>query len=204
MNLHDPPAIGPRLQAYRKAHNLTLAELAMRSGVSRSMLSEIERGNANPTYGTLWHLTRALDIDLNSLVTGASEETGRHIDHQTENLTPLIRSADGSCVLQILSPASMVSIIEWYLLDFEPEGKLLSDPHTAGTTEHLHCTDGEIAVRSGASQIVVRAGETARYPADVAHGLINTGATGAKAFLIVASDVLTGTADDVRIVRRPK
>jgi transcriptional regulator with XRE-family HTH domain len=56
--------------------NLTLAELAAMSGVSRSMLSEIERGNANPTYGTLWHLTRALKIDLNSLISGASEERG--------------------------------------------------------------------------------------------------------------------------------
>jgi XRE family transcriptional regulator, regulator of sulfur utilization len=204
MNLHDPPAIGPRLQAYRKAHNFTLAELAKRSGVSRSMLSEIERGNSNPTYGTLWHLTRALDIDLNSLATGAREETSRHIDHQTENLTPLIRSADRSCALQILSPASMVSIIEWYLLDFEPKGKLLSDPHAAGTTEHLHCTDGQITVRSGASEVVVRAGETARYPADVAHGLINTGATGAKAFLVVAADLFIGTADGALSVRRPK
>ena len=47
----NPPEIGPRLQAYRKDLNLTLAELAAMSGVSRSMLSEIERGNANPTYG---------------------------------------------------------------------------------------------------------------------------------------------------------
>ena len=70
----NPPEIGPRLQAYRKKLNLTLAQLASMSGVSRSMLSEIERGNANPTYGTLWHLTRALKIDLNSLISGASEE----------------------------------------------------------------------------------------------------------------------------------
>ena len=188
MNTHNPPAIGPRLQAHRKARNLTLTDLARASGVSRSMLSEIERGNANPTYGTLWHLTRALDTDINSLISGASEEGhNAPIDHQTENLTPIIRSADGSCVLQILSPASMVSILEWYLLSFEPAGKLLSDPHAAGTIEHLHCTEGEIIVRSAASEIVVRAGETARYAADVPHGLTSTGTEGAKAFLVVAS-----------------
>ena len=150
MNLHsvDPPEIGPRLQAYRKAQKLTLTDLATMSGVSRSMLSEIERGNANPTYGTLWHLTRALNIDLNSLISGASEERSDRIDLQPGNLTPTIRSADGSCTLQILSPAGMVSLIEWYLLSFEPEGKLISDPHGAGTIEHLHCTQGEIVVRS--------------------------------------------------------
>ena len=188
MVLVNPPEIGPRLQAYRKELKLTLAELAAMSGVSRSMLSEIERGNANPTYGTLWHLTRALKIDLNGLVSGASEERGGPIiDLQPENLTPTIRSADGSCTLQILSPASMVSLIEWYLLSFEAEGDLISDPHGSGTVEHLHCTQGEIVVRSAGNTMIVRAGETARYAADQPHSLTSVGSVGAKAFLVVAS-----------------
>jgi transcriptional regulator with XRE-family HTH domain len=186
---NNPPEIGPRLQAYRKEMNLTLAELAAMSGVSRSMLSEIERGNANPTYGTLWHLTRALKIDLNSLIGGASEERGGGsiIDLQPGNLTPTIRSADGTCTLQILSPANMVSLIEWYLLSFVAEGELASDPHGAGTIEHLHCTTGEILVRSAGSTMTVRAGETARYAADVPHSLKSIGPVGAGAFLVVAS-----------------
>lgn len=189
MNVHaaHPPEIGPRLQACRKERKLTLADLAAMSGVSRSMLSEIERGNANPTYGTLWNLTRALKIDLNSLISGTSEQRDDRIDLQPQNLTPTIRSADGTCTLQILSPANMVSIIEWYMLTFEPAGKLISDPHGAGTTEHLHCTEGEIVVRSAGSETLVRAGETARYAADVPHSLSNAGSTVATAFLIVAS-----------------
>lgn len=187
IGLNEPPAIGPRLQAERKARNLTLAELALASGVSRSMLSEIERGDANPTYGTLWHLTRALGLDMSSLLSGAKEEA-RAIDHQTEHSTPMIRSADGTCTLHILSPASMVSITEWYLLSFEPDGRLMSEPHAHGTLEHLHCTEGEILVRCGGSETRLRAGETARYAADIEHGLVNIGPSGAKAFLVVAFD----------------
>lgn len=188
VDLVNPPEIGPRLQKYRKELKLTLADLAVLSGVSRSMLSEIERGNANPTYGTLWHLTRALKIDLNRLVSGASEERGGpSIDLQPENMTPTIRSADGSCTMQILSPASMVSLIEWYLLRFEVDGKLISDPHGSGTVEHLHCTRGEIVVRSAGDTMIVRAGETARYAADVPHSLTSVGPVEAAAFLVVAS-----------------
>lgn len=187
MNSGDPPEIGPRLQAHRKGLGLTLAELASVSGVSRSMLSEIERGTSNPTYGTLWNLTRALNIDLNSLMSGADEERDDRIDLQPGNLTPIIRSVDGSCTLQILSPASMVSLLEWYLLAFAPGGNLTSDPHATGTTEHLHCIAGEIVVRSAGSKTVVREGETARYAADVPHSLTSTGPAGAKAFLVVAS-----------------
>lgn len=188
VNRVTPPEIGPRLHRYRKELNLTLSELALLSGISRSVLSEIERGNANPTYGTLWHLTRALGIDLNRLVSSASEErAGPRIDLQPENLTPTIRSADGSCTLQILSPANMVSVIEWYLLNFETDGKLVSVPHGCGTVEHLHCTRGEIVVHSADDTMSVRAGETARYVADVPHSLTSVGPVGASAFLVVAS-----------------
>jgi transcriptional regulator with XRE-family HTH domain len=185
--MKQPPAIGPHLQAQRKARNLTLTELAAASGVSRSMLSEIERGKANPTYGTLWHLTRALGLDFNDLIEGISGEA-RSIERQAGHATPMIRSDDGSCNLQILSPASMVSVTEWYLLTFEPKGRLTSEPHMAGTIEHLHCTEGEITVTSGSSTITLQAGETARYAADVPHSLVSTGPGGAKAFLVVAFD----------------
>jgi len=187
MRSTNPPDIGPRLQACRKAQGLTLAALAAKSGISRSMLSEIERGSANPTYGTLWHLTRALGIDFGGLLAGAREAPATRIDVQPQNLTPTIRSADGSCTLQILSPVAMVSLVEWYLLTFEPGGSLVSAPHGAGTIEHLHCTEGRIVVRSAGAEMVVRAGETARYAADVPHALVSTGSKGAKAFLVVAS-----------------
>ena len=184
MRSMNPPDIGPRLQAYRKAQGLTLAALAAKSGISRSMLSEIERGSANPTYGTLWLLTRALGVDFNALLAGAREAPEDRIDVQPENLTPTIRSADGSCTLQILSPGSKVSR---YHSTSEPGGSLVSAPHGAGTTEHLHCTDGKIVVRSAGAEMVVRAGETARYAADVPHALVSADGKGAKAFLVVAS-----------------
>jgi transcriptional regulator with XRE-family HTH domain len=186
MDAKRPPPIGPRLRSFRKTRGLTLTELAASSGISRSMLSEIERGSANPTYGTLWHLTRALDIDLNRLIGMTGEQT-QPIARQTEHSTPTISSADGSCILQILSPASLISTIEWYLLRFAPGGSLVSDAHAGGTTEHLHCIEGEIVVRSGDCEIVIRAGETARYAADVDHSLASSGECGAKAFLVVAS-----------------
>ena len=183
--MNQPPAIGPRLQAQRKARNLTLAELAAASGVSRSMLSEIERGNANPTYGTLWHLTRALGLDFNGLIDGISGEP-RSIERQTGHATPVIRSADGSCSLQILSPASMVSVTEWYLLTFEPKGRLISEPHIGryrrasplhGRRDHRQQRWLDDRVACGGNG-ALRGGRAAR--------LVSTGVGPAKAFLVVA------------------
>ena len=55
----DAPLLGPQIQQLRKRRRLTLEQLASLSGVSRSMLSQIERSQANPTFATLWNLTRA-------------------------------------------------------------------------------------------------------------------------------------------------
>ena len=65
------PDIGKTIKQLRSAKNLTLDQLAESSGVSKSMLSQIERNKTNPTVGTLWSLTEALNIDIGDLL-GAS------------------------------------------------------------------------------------------------------------------------------------
>jgi transcriptional regulator with XRE-family HTH domain len=57
-----------RLKDARKAKNLSLDAVAKLSGVSRSMVSQIERGESSPTVSTLWNLTQALKIDFAELV----------------------------------------------------------------------------------------------------------------------------------------
>ncbi|WP_244492519.1 helix-turn-helix domain-containing protein [Aureimonas sp. AU22] len=187
MSRIDPPAIGPRIRSLRKARKLTLESLAQQSGVSRSMLSEIERGEANPTYGTLWSLTRALGVDLARLLDGGAREDEEPIHLQSSHMTPTIRSADGSCTLQILSPPMSASRLEWYLLQFQPNGSLASDAHIAGTMEHLHCRTGRLVVRSGEREMLLETGDTARYAADVPHLIRNPDDAPAEAFLVMTS-----------------
>lgn len=181
------PPIGPRLLALRKSRKMTLDALAAVSGVSRSMLSQVERGSANPTYGTLWSLTQALGVELAELVgegvTEAHAESG--VEVQGANFTPLIRSEDGRCLLRILSPAHRAGSIEWYELRVEPGGALVSEPHARGAGEHLSVVEGELTVSAGESTSTVEAGATARYSADRPHQIRNDGETPARAFLVV-------------------
>jgi transcriptional regulator with XRE-family HTH domain len=58
----SPPAIGAIVKSIRKRRNLTLEQLAQRSHISKSMLSQIERELTNPTIATLWNLAHALDV----------------------------------------------------------------------------------------------------------------------------------------------
>src|SRR3954463_7316579 len=57
-----------RVRELRKKRGWTLEQLAAASGVSRSMLSEIERGNANPTLAVAFRIAQAFSMSLGDLV----------------------------------------------------------------------------------------------------------------------------------------
>lgn len=185
---NDAPALGPRLQQIRKERRLTLDQLAGKSQVSRSMLSQIERGAANPTFATLWQLTRALDIDFAELLGMSSNSGGATAVEVIEaHFTPEIGTQDGACRLRILSPASRVGDVEWYELLIAPGGALVSEPHAKGATEHLTVLEGQFSIVSGEGSATVEPGATVRYAADAPHEIRNIGPVPARALLVVLS-----------------
>ena len=181
------PAVGPKLRAARARAKLTLEDLSGTSGVSRSMLSQIERGQANPTFATLWQLTQALGLDLSDLAGERLHQvkTDDHIEVMQPHFTPQIQSEDGGCTLQILSPTDMLGVFEWYDISIEPGGALSSDAHAHGVVEHLTALEGEFSVESGTAHVIVETGATARYSADRAHVIKNGGKKKARGILIV-------------------
>ncbi len=180
------PRIGPAIQKERKARKLTLERLATLSGVSKSMLSQVERGEANPTFAVLWSLTQALEIEFSDLIGGSSTGSGvAQIEITSAAHTPEIRSPDGLCRLKILSTPRLAGQIEWYDTRIEPGGRLESEPHAPGAFEHFTAIENSFEVTSGMSTIRLATGETARYPVDVAHCIANAGDAPARGFLVV-------------------
>ena len=136
MNDTNPPQIGPVIQQLRKARKLTLEQLSALSGVSRSMLSQIERSETNPTFAVVWSLTQALDIDFTDLVSGnASKANLSPVDVVPADHVPLISSPDGACRLRILSPPNLAGKTEWYMVEIDPGGALTSAPHSPRTRD---------------------------------------------------------------------
>ena len=179
------PQIGPFIQAYRKRLSLTLDDLAKLSGVSRSMLSQIERGHANPSLATVWSLASALKVDISDLIVGQVSDRRPRIEVASASFTPEIKTDDGSCTLRILSPPDHAEAFEWYELLFQPQGSLDSKPHAKGMREHLTVLEGDIQVKAGADLVDVPEGGTARYAADVDHSIRNIGNTPARALLVM-------------------
>jgi transcriptional regulator with XRE-family HTH domain len=181
------PQIGPYIHQLRRRQGLTLDGLAKISGVSKSMLSQIERGQTNPTLATVWALAEALKVDVSELIGFRQPEKRVRIDVASASFTPEIRTEDGRCLLRILSPADRADSLEWYELTFAPGGALISSPHARGTREHLTVLEGSLDVIAASERQTVPLGATARYPADVEHEIRNDGPGDAKALLVVTS-----------------
>ncbi len=179
------PRIGPAIQKERKLRRLTLEQLSAQSGVSKSMLSQIERGQANPTFAVVWSLTQALSITFSDLVGQQGGAGPEQIEITSRSLTPEFRSTDGLCRLKILSIPRLAGQTEWYDVEIEPGGALDSEPHALGAFEHFTALTGGFEITSGASTRQLGEGETARYPVDVAHRIANMGDTLARGFLVV-------------------
>lgn len=177
--------VASRLKELRRERRLSLQELAEVSGVSRSLLSEIERGETNPTLATLWNLTQALNVDIAALVGAGQGESKRgSIEVHVAAQVPKIETPSTKSVLKILSPPHLAGRFEWYLLELAAGGHLTSPPHHAGTQEHLTVLAGRVRVISQDTEALLKAGDVVRYRADVAHKILAEGGA-AQALLVV-------------------
>jgi transcriptional regulator with XRE-family HTH domain len=183
---NEPPRVGDTLAALRLAQALSLDELSRKAGVSKSMLSQIERAQANPTVAVVWRLANALGVPIAELLGGApAAPATAAITLVPTQATPSLRSPDGLCELRILGPVELAGQFEWYELKLQVGGALDSQPHEPGTREHLTVTIGSMELQVNDASQKLKVNETARYPADCNHRIRNTGKSVASGWLVV-------------------
>jgi transcriptional regulator with XRE-family HTH domain len=179
-----PPEVGVNLQKMRLARGLTLDDLSRIAGVSKSMLSQIEREKANPTIAITWRLANALGIEISELLLGKEKEA--EIIHIMEvHQTPTLPGNHAGYILRILGPMELAGKFEWYELNLATQGELHSHAHDPGTMEHLTVLQGTLEIEVGGITKKLKTGGTARYQADQNHTIRNTGKSDAKALLVV-------------------
>lgn len=184
-SLPEPPPVGKALAQLREQHGLSLDELSRRAGVSKSMLSQIERAQANPTVAVVWRLANALGVAIADLLAGPGQAQPPVIELVGAHATPSMGHADQGASLRILGPIDLAGRFEWYELSLAPGGALVSQAHEPGSREHLTVQAGQVEVTAGTAVQRVKPGETARYAADQPHAIRNLGRTAANALLAV-------------------
>ena len=121
--------LGQAVLRLRKGYGLSLADLSQQSGVAKSIISQIERNETNPTLTTIWRLAHALDASIELMLRGAEE--GPFIEHLGRGTTPIFVSDDGLCRLAVIGWLKTVDWLQWYDFQADPGGVLEFDRPSA-------------------------------------------------------------------------
>ncbi|MCQ4631608.1 XRE family transcriptional regulator [Shinella sp. CPCC 100929] len=144
-NETDPleSAIGERLRLLRTARDQTLDDLASASGVSRAMISRIERGEASPTAQLLSRLCAALDLTLSAFF-AFSQGDGEPLSRREKQT--VWRDPETGYQRRAVSPPSTASRVEVVDVEFPAGARIAYPPETAkaGMTQHVWLFSGTL------------------------------------------------------------
>jgi transcriptional regulator with XRE-family HTH domain len=180
--------LGANIKRLRGELGLTLEALSERSGVSRAMLSDIERGVKSPTIRVVSQVAEGLGSSVSRLL---GEDAG-----QGQDALQVLRRDERQVLVDpksgverhLLSPRFLRRGIElvWYTL---PPGQATGTfpPHRPGTEEHITVVRGTLRCRIGESEATLQEGDSLSFRADFEHAFENAGSDECGYFLVIDS-----------------
>ena len=183
-----PETLGLRIRALREAMNLSLRDLAERSGVSAPMLSQVERGETSPTLQVAKRIAHGLELRLSQLLrldedgavtvvrrgerrTGPGGAKG----HRYEILTPPLPGQRAELSRHTLSPRAVTGAA--------------GDPpmHEPGSRETALVESGLVVLHCDGARHELAAGDCVTFDADLPHHFENPGDTEAVLLAVVSA-----------------
>lgn len=176
---------GPRVRELRRERGLTLEELAGRSGVSRAMISKLERGEKNPTLVVAAKVAEGLGITLSQLM-GIEER--REVVVVPREKRMVMRDPETGFERQLLSPSFGGRGVE-FIRNVVPEGSTSGDfpPHRRGVEEYVAVEKGRLRAVLGGEEHLLEEGDAVYFEADVTHRFDNAGEGECSYYLVIVS-----------------
>jgi len=164
--------VGASVRRRRQALGLTLEQLAARSGVSRAMLSDVERGAKSPTIKVARSIATGLGLSLSELVSGA--DLGRSLVRRDER--PSLVDPESGVVRQGLAPAALARGVELLAYTFPPGTDSATFPlHAPGTLKVVVVVEGALRATVGEARHDLRPGDALTFPSSQPYLLRNAG-----------------------------
>ena len=177
--------LGGRVKELRGRRGLTLEALAERSGVSRAMISKLERGEKNPTLVVAAKLAEGLGVTLSQLV---GMEERREVVVVPREGRMVMRDSETGFERQLLSPTFVGRGVEFVRNEI-PEGSTSGEfpPHRKGVAEHVVVERGRLRAVLGGEEYLLEEGDAVYFEADVPHRFDNAGEGKCSYYLVINS-----------------
>ena len=177
--------LGERVRGLRRERGLTLDDLAGRSGVSRAMISKLERGEKTPTLVVAAKVAEGLGVSLSQLL-GVEEK--REVVVVPRGRRMVMRDPETGFERQHLSPSFGGRGIV-FVQNVVPEGSTSGEfpPHRRGVTEHVVVEKGRLRAVLGGEEYLLEEGDALYFEADVSHRFDNVGEGECSYYLVIDS-----------------
>jgi transcriptional regulator with XRE-family HTH domain len=175
--------VAAKVHRLRVRKGYSLERLARLSGVSRSMLRQIELGGSTPTIGLLWKIAAALEIPFTTLL--APDRAANAIVFKRERAL-VIGAPDGKFTSRALFPVDAKRHVEFYELRIAPFHEQRSESHALGTTESLLIASGSLDVFDGSGWHALQEGDALMFEASAPHIYRNSADAETVCYLVMA------------------
>jgi transcriptional regulator with XRE-family HTH domain len=163
--------LGGRIRALRQARRLTLRDVAERSGVTESFLSQVERDVTSPSIATVQRIARALDLSIAQLF-AEEPQTGRVIRREARRRVVY----EGLKAVDEFLTSNMAGRLQVILSTIEPGGGTGAEPYTHDSDEEcVIVLAGVLDLWVGDEHYVLREGDAITYPSRLPHWNVNHG-----------------------------
>lgn len=177
--------LGERVRELRRVRGLTLEELAGLSGVSRAMISKLERGEKNPTLVVAARLAEGLGITLSRL---SGVEERHEVTIMPRRRRMVMRDPETGFERQLLSPDFAGSGVEFVRCEI-PAGSTSGEigPHRSGAEEQIVVERGSLRATLDGDEYLLGEGDAMFFEADIPHHFDNPGEEECTFYLIIST-----------------
>lgn len=175
--------IGENLKNIRKSMGLSLDAVSSMTGVSKTMLSQIERSESVPTLATVSKIANGLKIRFDNLLTSPQS---LYCDIKyIENISPVVDN-DGKILFYCIFPFTPATGFEIFYCVLKPGCNHVSQTHKNGRTEYVMVADGEVEVAVGDNIYQLKRAASIAFDASAEHKYINNGIEDANMYFVLS------------------
>lgn len=161
--------IAINLKELRTERNLTLGQLSKISGISKAMLSDIEKGNSNPTINTIWKIANGLNVPYTKLMEDIEKEATVVRKSDSVMQTGETEHYRVYCYFR----NTPVRNFELFYVELDAQTSNATIGHSEKAQEYIYIIQGELVLHTETSDYTLSAGDSFVFDSSIDHTYIN-------------------------------
>ncbi|MFN8231929.1 MAG: XRE family transcriptional regulator [Actinomycetota bacterium] len=183
--------MGAKIRQLRNGLGLTISDLAKGTELSSSLISQVERGVAEPSLGSLRRIADVLGVPVATLFVGGDDNPSDSSNSRGERLVVradarrILKAPDSDMLHELLVPDLSSRVLELVQTQLPPKSRMPDDVAQHAGEESIIVLEGQIVAVHDNDEFVLRAGDTISWDPSIPHWIENRGSEPATVIGVV-------------------